>query len=191
MLRLTGELGDGWIPSLGRMTLEELAAGQEVIDAAAEEAGRDPAAIRRMVNIGASLASTGASTKDAAHAETADAWTERLVELCTTYGVDTFVLWLSDPVASRSRASPVRSSHGSGRESIVGDPEPDCRDGRVTSPRSQRLLAPCLPSAVLVDFGRLAIVRFLRAASCAFLMFFRAAARCFSVAMATSFVIDS
>ena len=43
--------------------------------------------------------------------------------------------------------------------------------------------APCLPSAVRVFLGRLAIVRFLRAAVAAFLMFFRAACCCFWLAM--------
>jgi alkanesulfonate monooxygenase SsuD/methylene tetrahydromethanopterin reductase-like flavin-dependent oxidoreductase (luciferase family) len=98
MLRLTGQLGDGWIPSLGRMTLEELAAGQKMIDSAAGDAGRKPSAIRRMVNIGASLTDAGATTGgETTEGETADAWVERLVELATGYGIDTFILWLSDP----------------------------------------------------------------------------------------------
>src|SRR5207253_5046102 len=47
-------------------------------------------------------------------------------------------------------------------------------------------LLACLPSAVRVFFGRWAIVRFFLAAATAFLMFFRAAARCFSLAIMTS-----
>jgi hypothetical protein len=42
-------------------------------------------------------------------------------------------------------------------------------------------LAACLPKAVRVFFGRLAIVRFFFAAWAAFLMFFRAAVRCLAV----------
>ncbi len=51
MLRLTGRKADGWLPSLGVLSREELRAGNEQIDAAAEKAGRDPAEIRRIVNI--------------------------------------------------------------------------------------------------------------------------------------------
>jgi hypothetical protein len=44
-------------------------------------------------------------------------------------------------------------------------------------------LLACLPSAVRVDFGRWAIVRFFFAAAAAFLMFLPAAERCLAVAM--------
>jgi hypothetical protein len=47
-------------------------------------------------------------------------------------------------------------------------------------------LAPCLPSAVLVFFGNLEMVFFLVAARAAFLMFLRAAAFCFAVAIGIS-----
>jgi alkanesulfonate monooxygenase SsuD/methylene tetrahydromethanopterin reductase-like flavin-dependent oxidoreductase (luciferase family) len=52
MLRLTGRLGDGWLPSLGNLPPDELAARQQVIDEAAKRAGRDPADIVRAVNVG-------------------------------------------------------------------------------------------------------------------------------------------
>jgi alkanesulfonate monooxygenase SsuD/methylene tetrahydromethanopterin reductase-like flavin-dependent oxidoreductase (luciferase family) len=52
MLRLTGRLGDGWLPSLGNLTPDEIAARHETIDEAARRAGRDPADIVRAVNVG-------------------------------------------------------------------------------------------------------------------------------------------
>jgi alkanesulfonate monooxygenase SsuD/methylene tetrahydromethanopterin reductase-like flavin-dependent oxidoreductase (luciferase family) len=52
MLRLIGRHADGWLPSLGRMPADEIAARHTVIDEAAKAAGRDPAAIRRVVNVG-------------------------------------------------------------------------------------------------------------------------------------------
>jgi alkanesulfonate monooxygenase SsuD/methylene tetrahydromethanopterin reductase-like flavin-dependent oxidoreductase (luciferase family) len=52
MLRLTGRLGDGWLPSLGNLPPEELAARHQVIDEAAKRAGRDPGDIVRAVNVG-------------------------------------------------------------------------------------------------------------------------------------------
>jgi alkanesulfonate monooxygenase SsuD/methylene tetrahydromethanopterin reductase-like flavin-dependent oxidoreductase (luciferase family) len=53
MLRLTGRLGDGWLPSLGGSYLapDDALRMQGVVDAAARAAGRDPADIERAVNV--------------------------------------------------------------------------------------------------------------------------------------------
>jgi alkanesulfonate monooxygenase SsuD/methylene tetrahydromethanopterin reductase-like flavin-dependent oxidoreductase (luciferase family) len=53
MLRLTGRLADGWLPSLGGhyLTPEEAMERQTVIDEAARGAGRDPDEIERVVNV--------------------------------------------------------------------------------------------------------------------------------------------
>jgi alkanesulfonate monooxygenase SsuD/methylene tetrahydromethanopterin reductase-like flavin-dependent oxidoreductase (luciferase family) len=51
MLRLTGRKADGWLPSLGVLSRDELRAGNELIDATAETAGRDPRSIRRIINL--------------------------------------------------------------------------------------------------------------------------------------------
>jgi alkanesulfonate monooxygenase SsuD/methylene tetrahydromethanopterin reductase-like flavin-dependent oxidoreductase (luciferase family) len=51
MLRLTGRKADGWLPSFGVLDRDELRAGNEQIDAAAERAGRDRGSIRRILNL--------------------------------------------------------------------------------------------------------------------------------------------
>ena len=53
MLRLTGRLGDGWLPSLGDHYLpaDRALAAHAAIDEAATRAGRDPAEIERAVNV--------------------------------------------------------------------------------------------------------------------------------------------
>ena len=53
MLRLTGRLADGWLPSLGGNYLqpEDAAKAHAAIDEAARKAGRDPADIERAVNV--------------------------------------------------------------------------------------------------------------------------------------------
>ena len=51
MLRLVGRKADGWLPSLGVLSRDELRAGNELIDAAARKAGRDPRSIRRILNL--------------------------------------------------------------------------------------------------------------------------------------------
>lgn len=51
MLRLTGRLADGWLPSQGYAEPSALRAMNATIDGAALKAGRDPAAIRRLYNV--------------------------------------------------------------------------------------------------------------------------------------------
>jgi alkanesulfonate monooxygenase SsuD/methylene tetrahydromethanopterin reductase-like flavin-dependent oxidoreductase (luciferase family) len=53
MLRLTGRLADGWLPSLGGrfLTGEAALSGHAAIDEAARAAGRDPDQIERVVNV--------------------------------------------------------------------------------------------------------------------------------------------
>jgi alkanesulfonate monooxygenase SsuD/methylene tetrahydromethanopterin reductase-like flavin-dependent oxidoreductase (luciferase family) len=51
MLRLTGRLADGWLPSLGRMEPDEIADKQRAVDGAAERAGRSPADVKRVLNV--------------------------------------------------------------------------------------------------------------------------------------------
>lgn len=55
MLRLTGRLADGWIPSLPRMSLDEVAANQAIIDEAAHAAGRDPREVKRIANVNGTI----------------------------------------------------------------------------------------------------------------------------------------
>lgn len=54
MLRLTGRLGDGWLPSVGGSYMDpaDVPARQRAIDEAAKRAGRDPGAIVRAANVG-------------------------------------------------------------------------------------------------------------------------------------------
>src|SRR3954451_18145885 len=51
MMGVVGRLADGWVPSLPRLPLEEVAVRQGGIDEAARRAGRDPARIRRVANL--------------------------------------------------------------------------------------------------------------------------------------------
>ena len=52
MLSLIGLVADGWVPSLGYLQPADLAEANKRIDEAATAAGRDPKAIRRVVNTG-------------------------------------------------------------------------------------------------------------------------------------------
>jgi FAD/FMN-containing dehydrogenase len=51
MLRLTGRKADGWLPTLEYIRSPDVKTANRIIDDAAAEAGRDPRAIRRLLNI--------------------------------------------------------------------------------------------------------------------------------------------
>jgi len=53
MLRFTGRLGDGWLPSLGErhMSAEDAPRMHAAVDDGAKAAGRDPAEVERAVNV--------------------------------------------------------------------------------------------------------------------------------------------
>ena len=51
MLRITGRLADGWLPSAGYLSPDDAPASQRAIDEAAAKAGREPAAIKRALNL--------------------------------------------------------------------------------------------------------------------------------------------
>ncbi|HEX5780988.1 MAG TPA: LLM class flavin-dependent oxidoreductase [Solirubrobacteraceae bacterium] len=55
MMRIVGRLADGWFPSLPRLPLDEVPGRVRMIDEAAERAGRDPRAIRRIGNLGSEI----------------------------------------------------------------------------------------------------------------------------------------
>jgi alkanesulfonate monooxygenase SsuD/methylene tetrahydromethanopterin reductase-like flavin-dependent oxidoreductase (luciferase family) len=91
MLGLTGRLADGWLPSLGRLTVEDLAAMQKGIDDGAREAGRNPSEVRRMLNITGSIGAE--PTEDGGVTGSVDYWIDTLSGWATDIGFDTFILW--------------------------------------------------------------------------------------------------
>lgn len=98
-LALTGRLADGWIPSMSYIPPGEAAKGNAIIDQAAREAGRDPAAIRRIYNLGGTFTPTVPAPFDPDDRQIAgpvEHWVDIITRLATEYGFSTFVLW-ADP----------------------------------------------------------------------------------------------
>jgi alkanesulfonate monooxygenase SsuD/methylene tetrahydromethanopterin reductase-like flavin-dependent oxidoreductase (luciferase family) len=94
MLRLIGRLADGWLPSVGSyLRPEALPAMQRIIDEAAIKAGRDPADVRRMVNLSGSIEAPGAEGITGS----VDDWVDLLSGWATDLGADTFILWPTTP----------------------------------------------------------------------------------------------
>jgi len=88
-LRLVGRAADGWVPSF-RGDLQQIADMSARLDDAAAAAGRDPASIRRILNVGGEI-TDGAS--NGVLRGPVDQWVDQLTELAITYGFDTFLLW--------------------------------------------------------------------------------------------------
>ncbi|MFE9691844.1 LLM class flavin-dependent oxidoreductase [Micromonospora sp. NPDC005806] len=103
MLRLVGAKTDGWLPSLGPIEPGDLRAGNKIIDEAAWEAGRDPAEIRRLLNISGRFAST---RQGLLHGPAAS-WVEDLLPLVVEDGVGTLILMADDAVTMERFAREV------------------------------------------------------------------------------------
>ena len=86
----TRSSADGWIPSLPRFPLDELAAATATIDAAAERAGRDPRSVRRIANVNGVIKDGPATGPFEGPPEQ---WAETLQQLHAEHGFDGFVLW--------------------------------------------------------------------------------------------------
>lgn len=82
MLALTGAVADGWLPSQSYVPPSALAESSARIDDAALEAGREPAAIRRLYNVEPS---------------TDPQWAGWLADLTLEHGTSTFILATDDP----------------------------------------------------------------------------------------------
>jgi len=100
MLALTGRVADGWLPSLGYMTLDSLREAGQRIDEAARGAGRDPSAILRVLNIGGRITS-GESTGFLEGP--VDQWVDRLTSLTLEYGIDGFIYGPSGDLEAQLR----------------------------------------------------------------------------------------
>ena len=84
MLRLVGAKADGWLPSLSYLKPGDLESGNEIIDAAAKQAGRDPREIRRLLNV----------FGDPAKSPTQ--WVDELLPLVLGNGIGTLILGSDD-----------------------------------------------------------------------------------------------
>lgn len=107
MLRLVGAKADGWLPSLGYVRSPDIGRGNEIIDEAAAEAGRDPRAIRRLLNIVNGAAGGQPGSPDGSAQRPVTQWVERLLPLAIEDGISTFVLGSDDPAMIRSFAADV------------------------------------------------------------------------------------
>lgn len=93
-LRLIGRLADGWVPGGGYSHVADFPSLTARIDEAALAAGRDPRAIRRIVNISGSITDgeRGAALLEGPPAQ----WIDKLSGWAIDLGIDGFVFWPPD-----------------------------------------------------------------------------------------------
>lgn len=90
ILKLTGQMGDGWLPTLaylpgGPTDLEEM---NKYIDEGATSAGREPSKVRRLLNISGQFARSGRSLLNGPPRQ----WAEELAGITLEYGISGFIL---------------------------------------------------------------------------------------------------
>jgi alkanesulfonate monooxygenase SsuD/methylene tetrahydromethanopterin reductase-like flavin-dependent oxidoreductase (luciferase family) len=90
-MRLIGRLADGWVPSMGRVGLGALRESSKRIDEAALAAGRQPAEIRRVYNIGGLI--TDGPGGEGVLVGPVGQWVETLIEWASDPGIDAFIFW--------------------------------------------------------------------------------------------------
>ena len=88
-LRLAGQVADGWVPSF-RGDLQKIADMTRHLDDAAANAGRDPASIRRILNVNGTI--TDGPSNGILNGPV-DQWVDELSDLATSYSFDTFIFW--------------------------------------------------------------------------------------------------
>jgi alkanesulfonate monooxygenase SsuD/methylene tetrahydromethanopterin reductase-like flavin-dependent oxidoreductase (luciferase family) len=94
ILRMTGRVADGVLPSLGYLEggVADLAQMNRHIDDGAAGAGREPAAIRRLLNINGQFAREGRGFLVGPPRQ----WAEQLAETTLTYGTSAYILAADD-----------------------------------------------------------------------------------------------
>ncbi len=151
MLRLTGKLADGWIPSSAYASPQEIAVMTGILDAAATAAGRDPGAIRRVYNIAGQFAATERGFLQGPPR----LWVEQLTELALTTGMSAFLLAPGQDVEGDLQRFAEEVAPGV-REAVA-----QARRAGVTTPATERIAAPTAsavptepmvaPSSALLD----------------------------------------
>jgi alkanesulfonate monooxygenase SsuD/methylene tetrahydromethanopterin reductase-like flavin-dependent oxidoreductase (luciferase family) len=140
MQGIIGRKGDGWLPSLPWMKPGDVERGNEVIDASARKAGRDPREITRLMNV--------TPQYDAGS----------LAELATEHGVSVFIVATDDPQelrrfaqvtapGIRARVERIRTERGRRRNGPSPAAGP-AASGPVAVPEARSFREDPIPAAL-------------------------------------------
>jgi len=103
MLRLVGRQAEGWLPTLAYLKDGDLQRGNRIIDEAAEVSGRDPAQIRRLLNINGTITDTTAGPLQGP----VQHWVDTLSGWALQDGIGTFILGSDDPQLIQTFAAEI------------------------------------------------------------------------------------
>ncbi|MET8360068.1 LLM class flavin-dependent oxidoreductase [Micromonospora sp. NPDC005171] len=156
MLQLTGRRADGWLPTLGYLQPGDLSKGNAIIDDAAQQAGRSPQDVRRLLNIAGEFSAVGRGQLSGP----AEQWAEELAELALEDGVGTFILASDDPDDLRRFAGEVVPAV---RELVAAERDsgaaPERTPGEPTPAEPERVVAsPARSSHATASGGTFAVV---------------------------------
>lgn len=139
MLRLVGRKADGWLPSLAYLSqmdagtgVTAFVEGNATIDAAAEDAGRDPREVRRLLNIAGRFSPVRTGFLQGP----SDSWVEDLLPLVVEHGLGTIILGTDEPAVMQQFATEVAPAL---RERIDAEVDGGSRGVRVRSRRALEL----------------------------------------------------
>ena len=109
-LRLIGRKADGWVPGNGMSRVGDFPKLTDIIETAAAQAGRNPGAIRRVVNLSGTIGAGHAGYDDrytpgagVLHGPIS-LWIDTLGEWAGRLGIDSFVLWPAKPALDQIEA---------------------------------------------------------------------------------------
>lgn len=148
MLRLVGAKADGWLPSYAYLKEGDLARGNAIIDEAALAAGRDPSAVRRLLNVGGAIQPSRGGFLQGPPEQ----WAEELALLATRDGIGTFIVASDDPdqirLLGEEIAPAVRELVARERKAAGTAPAATRRGARAISLRRTGIDYDALPAAL-------------------------------------------
>lgn len=105
ILRTTGRVADGWLPSLQYLSggVADLSEMNDHVDEGAEAAGREPGDVRRFLNISGEFSDTSRGFLQGPPEQ----WVEELTDTTLTYGTSGYVLASDDTATTELFATEV------------------------------------------------------------------------------------
>jgi hypothetical protein len=138
MLELTGRKADGWLPSVPYLERAQLTSGNAAIDEAALAAGRDPAAVRRLLNVSGSFSDGEPGPLDGP----VERWVEELSRLAIEERISAFIVSGDDAATvelfGEEVAPAVRELVGAERAGAGEDATPASGDGASSAAAPER-----------------------------------------------------
>ena len=151
MQRLIARKAHGWLPSLAYLKDGDLQRGNAIIDETAGSVGRDPAEIRRLLNLGGAVLPTSQGFLQGP----VEQWVDELSALALEDGIGTFILASDDPqliqVFGQEVAPAVRARVASERTTSGTVPAGARRGARALELRRPGIDYEAIPAALVAS----------------------------------------